>query len=123
MWQLRRLSTNEALSDAGPLPSNWGPICGLAGITEKLGDLAWLGPKHANTGWIELTEDEKKAIREDEVRARVNAEKEIASTALAASDLTVEQKIAWEDYLVRLDTVCLCADFDCDPRFPIKPSV
>jgi len=85
--------------------------------------LSWLGPKHADTGWIELTEDEKKALREDEAHARVNAEKEIATTALAASDLTVEQKIAWEDYLVRLDTVCLCADFDCDPRFPIKPSV
>jgi hypothetical protein len=122
MWQLRRLSTNEALSDAGPLPSDWGPICGLAGITEKLGDLSWLGPKHTDTGWIELTEDEQRAIREDEVRARVAAEKEVANAALAASDLTVAQKIIWDNFVMDLDKVCLCADFDCDPKIPKRPN-
>ena len=122
MWQLRRLSTNEALSDAGPLPSDWGPICGLAGITEKLGDLSWLGPKHADTGWIELTEDEEKTIRENKVQARVAAEKEVANAALAASDLTVEQTITWNEYIAALEEVCLCDDFDCDPKFPIRPN-
>lgn len=122
MWQLRRLSTNEALSDAGPLPNNWGPICGLAGITEQLGDLSWLGPKHADTGWFELTEDEQRTIREDEVRARVASEKEVAIAALATSDLTVGQKIAWNDFVIALDKVCLCADFDCNPNIPARPS-
>ena len=122
MWQLKKLSTNEALNDAGPLPNNWGPIFGLSGIQERLGDLSWLGDAYADMGWVELSAEEEKAITEAKVHARVIAEKEIANAALAASDLTVEQKIAWEDYLLRLDTVCLCADFDCDPKFPIRPN-
>ena len=54
MWQLRKLSTNEALSEAGPLPSNWGPIFGMAGIQEKLGDLSWLGEAYSDQGWVQV---------------------------------------------------------------------
>lgn len=122
MWQLRRLSTNEALSEAGPLPNNWGPIFGLHGFLDKIGDLSWLGPAYADKGWIELTEKEQEAVRKAEVMSRVDAEKAIATTALNNPAITIESKIAWSEYLIALDAVCLCPDFDCDPKFPIRPN-
>ena len=72
-------------------------------------------------GWIEIPEQEQKQIREAQVHARIDSEKVIANTALSAPQLTVGEKIAWNDYLRALDSVCLCADFDCDPKFPIRP--
>ena len=123
MWQLRKLSTNEPLSEAGPLPNNWGPIFGLSGFLEKISDLSWVGPNYQDMGWVEISEQEQKQIREAQVHARVDSEKAIANTALSAPQLTVAEKIAWGDYLLALDFVCLCADFDCDPKFPIRPNV
>ena len=123
MWQLKKLSTNEVLSEPGPLPNNWGPIFGLHGFSEKLGDLSWIGPYYADTGWVELTDVEQKTLREVEVMARVNAEKALATEALSIPAITVGEKITWDDYLVALDAVCLCPDFDGDPKFPIRPNV
>ena len=122
MWQLRRLSTNEALSEAGPLPNNWGPIFGLHGFLEKIGGLSWIGPSYADKGWVELTKAEQEILRKAEVMSRVEAEKTIANTALSDPAITVENKIAWGDYLLALDAVCLCPDFDCAPKFPIRPN-
>lgn len=94
----------------------------MHGFQEKLGDLSWLGPSYADQGWVELTEAEQKAIREAKIRARVEDEKITAHTALSNSEITVGQKIAWNEYLIALDFVCLCPDFDCDPKFPIRPN-
>ena len=121
MWQLRKLSTNEALSNAGPLPNNWGPIFGLHGFLEKIGDLSWLGSAYANQGWIQLTAAEQETIRAAEVKARVEAEKTIATTALSNPAITIGEKTAWSEYLLALDAACLCPDFDCDPKLPSRP--
>ena len=122
MWQLRKLSTNEALSEAGPLPNNWGPIFGLHGFLEKIGDLSWIGPTYADKGWVKLTDAEQKAIKEREAMARVEAEKAIAGTALSNPAITVAEKIMWDNHLLALDAVCLCPDFDCDPKIPVRPN-
>ena len=122
MWQLRKLSTNEPLSEAGPLPNNWGPIFGLHGFLEKIGDLSWVGPTYADQGWVELTEAEQEEIRKAKVISRVEAEKANANKALNNPAITIESKIAWSEYLIALDAVCLCPDFDCDPKFPIRPN-
>jgi hypothetical protein len=121
MWQLRKLSTNEALSEAGPLPNNWGPIFGLHGFLDKIGDLAWIGSNYADKGWVQLTDAEQEALRKAEVVARVDAEKNLATEKLNNLAITVGEKIFWNDYLLALDAVCLCPDFDCDPKFPPKP--
>ena len=122
MWQLRKLSTNEALSEAGPLPNNWGPIFGLQGFLEKIGDLSWAGPSYADQGWVELTDAEQTVLRVAEIMARLDAEKVVANTALNNTEITVGGKIAWSEYLLSLDAVCLCSDFDCNPKFPIRPN-
>ena len=122
MWQLRKLSTNEALSDPGPLPNNWGPIFGLHGFLEKIGDLSWAGDFYADQGWIQLTCDEQEAIRRAEVLSRIEAEKNIANKALSNPDITVGSKIVWNDYLLALDKACLCLNIDCDAAIPARPN-
>jgi hypothetical protein len=121
MWQLRKLSTNEALSEPGPLPNNWGPIFGLHGFLDKIGDLSWVGPAYAGKGWVKLTKTEQEKLRKTEVMVRVETEKTLATGILSNPSITVESKIAWTDYMLALDAVCLCPDFDCDPKFPIRP--
>ena len=54
LWQLKKLSTGEALNEPQSLPENWGPIFGLHGFLDKLGDLSWLGDAYADQGWFEV---------------------------------------------------------------------
>jgi hypothetical protein len=42
MWQLKRLSTGEALNEPQDLPDNWKNISSLKGSIDRLNDL--LGP-------------------------------------------------------------------------------
>lgn len=121
MWQLRKLSTNEPLSEAGPLPNNWGPIFGLSGIQEKLGDLSWIGPSYADQGWVQLTDAEQKEILSAKVMSRLAALKAEAEKTIATPDIIVEQKSAWVNYLLSLDLVSLQADFPFSPRIPAPP--
>jgi len=121
MWQRKKLSTNEALSKAGPLPENWGPIFGLEGIKDRIGNLSWIGPHYADMGWVELSTEELEAIRLNEVLARVEEEKEIANTALNSSELTIEGKASWLKFLLDLDLIYLQADKTVYPWFPIRP--
>jgi hypothetical protein len=95
----------------------------LHGFLEKIGDLSWAGPAYVDKGWVELTGAEQEALRKAEVMERVEAEKAIANTALSSPTITVASKIAWNEYLIALDAVCLCPDFDCDPKFPPRPPV
>tara|TARA_R110000803_G_scaffold176170_1_gene238651 strand:- start:846 stop:1217 length:372 start_codon:yes stop_codon:yes gene_type:complete len=122
MWQLRKLSTNEALSEAGPLPNNWGPIFGLHGFLEKIGDLSWVGPTYADKGWVELTDVEQTQIKMKGVTSRKNQEEAFVAQKLKDLSLTVEQKAKWVEYLLSLDLVSLQADAAHNPRFPSRPN-
>jgi len=53
----------------------------------------------------------------------VNEEKATANTAINNPAITVGGVTAWSEYLIALDAVCLCPDFDCDPKFPPRPDV
>jgi|TARA_R110000824_G_scaffold267011_1_gene455999 hypothetical protein len=121
MWQRRKLSTNEALSEAGPLPSNWGSIFGLEGIKDRIGDLSWVGPYYADMGWVELTSAEQEAVRLAQVLARVSEEQEVASAALSDVALTVDGKAAWLNFLLALDLVPLQVPVTETPNFPARP--
>jgi hypothetical protein len=121
MWQLKKLSTNEPLSEAGPLPNNWGPIFGLHGFLDKIGDLSWVGPTYADKGWVRLTDKELAEIKKTEIINRLELEKNIANTALSAPNITVRDKTIWIEYLQDLNTVCLSPNFHCSPDFPVRP--
>lgn len=71
LWQLKRLSSGESLSEPQRLPENWGPVFGLANFEYKLSDLSWIGPDHADTGWFYVGEEPpppEPASREDLIR-------------------------------------------------------
>jgi hypothetical protein len=94
----------------------------LHGFLDKIGDLSWAGSSYADKGWVELTEAEKEVLRKAEIMSRIAAEKTLATEKLSSPAITVDQKIAWDEYLLALDATCLCPDFDCDPKFPIRPN-
>jgi hypothetical protein len=54
LWQLKKLSDGSALSEPQPLPENWGPIFGLHGFIDQIGDLSWLGEAYNDMGWVEV---------------------------------------------------------------------
>lgn len=93
----------------------------MHGFQEKLGDLSWLGPSYADQGWVELTASEQKALKAAGAIAKVQALKVEAEEKIKSPDLTVGDKIALNEYLLALDSVCTCPDFECDPNFPAKP--
>jgi hypothetical protein len=93
----------------------------LHGFLEKIGDLSWLGPYYADKGWVELTEAEQKEILSVQCLQRINQEKEAANAALSGTQVTVEEKKAWLNYLLSLDLVPLQADFPFNPRIPVRP--
>ena len=88
---------------------------------EKIGDLSWAGPAYADKGWVKLSPEEQKALEIAAVTDKVQALKAEAEERLKSPDLTVELKTALNEYLLALDSVCLCSDFHCDPKFPVKP--
>tara|TARA_B110000858_G_scaffold64833_1_gene75134 strand:- start:1457 stop:1828 length:372 start_codon:yes stop_codon:yes gene_type:complete len=122
MWQLRRLSTNEPLSAAGPLPNNWGPIFGLGGFLEKIGDLSWISPAYADQGWFELTEAEELVVTASYVMDKVKIAKTEAKDALSNPAITVGDKVSWNEYLLALDDVCSRSAYEINPSFPAKPN-
>ena len=125
MWQLRKLSTNEALSEAGPLPNNWGPIFGMAGIQDKLGDLSWLGENYADQGWIQV-EGEINAVS-NSTPAELQWQK--AKDLLRESDWAVlpdvpmlnETRQKWIAYRSELREVRSQKGFPENITWPIKP--
>ncbi len=116
------MSTNEALSEAGPLPNNWGPIFGLAGIKEKLGDLSWIGPDYVDQGWIELSAEEEKQIKTNRNLDRINEEKNKALEALEDAGLTVGDMFLWKEYVMALEATRLKPDLETNLELPTCPN-
>lgn len=58
LWQLKKISTGEALNEPQPLPENWGPIFGLQGFIDRLGNLSWLGDGYKDQGWVQVEVEE-----------------------------------------------------------------
>jgi|DEB0MinimDraft_6_1074348.scaffolds.fasta_scaffold311714_1 hypothetical protein len=113
-WQLRKLSTKEPLSKPGPLPNNWGPIFGLHGFIDKIGDLSWIGPTYVDKGWVALSKDEEKAILMKEVERLQNA----ATSKLKDPTITVAEKETVIHYLKILEQETLKVDFVENPTLP-----
>jgi hypothetical protein len=120
-----KLSTDEILSGPGRLPENWGPIFGLSGITDQLGDLSWLGEAYADQGWVQV-EGEASAIPTLATPAELVWEK--AKELLRQSDwsmlpdvpMTVGDKQAWIEYRAALRNIRSQTGFP-DVNWPVKP--
>ena len=125
LWQLKKLSTNEALNAPQKLPENWGPIFGLAGIQDQLGDLSWLGEAYADQGWVVV--GDAPAAPAPSTEAELAWEK--AKQMLRESDwsmlsdvpMTAGNKALWIEYRRALREVRLQSGFPSNIQWPAKP--
>lgn len=124
LWQLKKLSTNEALTKPGVLPENWGPIFGLKGIQDRLGNLSWLGEAYADMAWVQVEGNVEDLAAPVDLKVIVderlnNLLQEVE--AKLAENLTVEQKIKVLDYQALLLKVTTQKNYPQEIVWPISP--
>tara|TARA_R110000868_G_C10723599_1_gene751004 strand:+ start:165 stop:548 length:384 start_codon:yes stop_codon:yes gene_type:complete len=117
LWQLKKLSTNEALSEPQKLPENWGPIFGMAGIQDRIGNLSWLGDSYADQGWVVVGESSSSDATSDEAslvweRAKAHL-RDSDWTMLSDVPMTAGVKDSWIEYRRAL------RDIRLQPGFPV----
>lgn len=125
LWQLKKISTGETLNEPQKLPENWGPIFGMAGIQDQLGDLSWLGEGFVDQGWF-VVGDAPPDIAQA-TKAELAWEK--AKRLLRESDWSMlsdvpmnkTQKTLWIEYRRELREVRLQAEFPTNIHWPIIP--
>jgi len=100
LWQLKKLSTNEPLNEAQRLPDNWGPIFGLHGVKDRLGDLSWVGPEYIDQGWVEVGEETTIPLTEDQARNTISERLKQSAWAVAIdnTEITKEDLGIWLTY-------------------------
>ena len=121
MWQLKRLSTGEALNEPQDLPDNWKNISSLKGSIDRLNDLAWAG--HPDMGWFEVDMpepviDQKKFI--DDQIAHFLATS-LPMVAMDNTSMTKAERQAWMDYRQQLQEIPLNPDYPNEVRWPTRP--
>lgn len=125
LWQLKKLSTNEPLNEPGELPVNWGPIFGLAGIEEKLGDLSWLGDNFSDMGWVQVEGTSSSFTGSSEAdlawqKAKVLLQ-ESDWSMLSDVPMLNEEKERWIAYRKALREIRMQPNFPINIVWPIKP--
>lgn len=124
LWQLKKLSTGEPQNEPQKLPENWGPIFGLHGFEDKLGDLSWLGDDYADLGWVVVGEEAEAATA-----SAADLEWERAKQLLRDSDwsvlpdvpMTAGERDAWIAYRRALREIRLQPGFPNEIVWPAAP--
>jgi hypothetical protein len=124
LWQLKKLSTGETLNEPQELPENWGPVFGLAGIEDRLGDLSWLGDAYQDMGWVCLGKSPKIPVSAEDVNATIAQMLNNTAWAVAVdnTDMTKAERAAWIDYRIALKNVPLQAGFPTSIVWPPEPA-
>lgn len=120
---MKKLSNGSALSDPQPLPENWGPVFGLAGVEDRLGDMSWAGKDYADMGWFVVGEIPMDPPSAEELAWN------LAKGMLAQSDwsmlpdvqMTSEKKAEWIEYRRALREIRLQPGFPDSVQWPICP--
>ena len=125
LWQLKKLSSGEALNEPQKLPENWGPIFGLSGFIDKIGDLSWLGDAYNDTGWVIVGD----APPDPVTSTKAELEWERAKQLLRESDwavlpdvpMTSGTRALWIEYRRGVREIRLQAGFPNDIQWPKAP--
>lgn len=121
-WQLINTKTNEVLHGPGPLPENWGPICGVAGFLETHGDLSLLGEQYADMAWVEVDDPEPEDTAERDARAEVRRLLSESDWAmLPDAEITVGERQEWVKYRKALRRVKRQRGFPHKIKWPVSP--
>jgi hypothetical protein len=121
MWQLKRLSTGEALNEPQDLPDNWKNISSLKGSIDRLNDLTWAG--HPDMGWFEVDVpepvfDQKKFV-DDQIAHFLTTS--LPMVAMDNTSMTKAERQAWMDYRQQLQEIPLNPDYPNEVRWPTRP--
>lgn len=124
MWQLKKLSTGEALNSPQPLPENWGPIFGMSGFIDQIGDLSFVGIE--DQGWFQVAGEAPAAPPQS---TSSELAWEAAKSLLAASDWTMLPDVPlhngdrqlWQSYRKALREIRLQVGFPNNIVWPVKP--
>ena len=124
MWQLKKLSTDEALNEPQKLPENWGPIFGLHGFIDQLGDLSWLGEAYADQGWFVVGEAPADPVQSTEAELAWDRAKKLLWESdwsmLPDVPMTAGNKALWIEYRRALRDIRLHPDFP-NMVWPVAP--
>ena len=124
LWQLKKISTGEALNEPQKLPENWGPIFGLAGIQDQLGDLSWLGEDFVDQGWFVVGDEPAAPAQATEAElAWENAKKLLRESdwsMLSDVPMNKTQKALWVAYRRELREIRLHPEFP-NMSWPVAP--
>ena len=123
LWQLKKLSTGEALNEPQKLPENWGSIFGMSGIKDRLGDLSWLGNAYQDMGWVSLGEAPKITMTAETANATIAQVLNNTAWAVAIDNvaMTKAERAAWIDYRIAIKNVPLQAGFPTNIVWPPEP--
>lgn len=120
---MKRLSSGEELSEPQLLPENWGPVFGLQNFEDRLSDLSWIGPDHADTGWFYVGEEPPpppEATPEELAWEQAkHLLRESDWTMLPDVRMTKEKRMAWEEWRHFVREIRSHPDF---PNATIPPS-
>ena len=125
LWQLKNLKTGAALNEPQKLPENWGPIFGMSGMIDRIGDLSWIGDAYADLGWVVVGEAPPEPAQSTSAELAWDRAKKL----LAESDwsmlpdvpMTAGQKSAWIAYRKALREIRLQAGFPDNIQWPKAP--
>jgi hypothetical protein len=125
LWQLKKLSDGSALNEPQPLPENWGPIFGLHGFIDQIGDLSWLGEAYNDMGWVEVGDAPPGPVSSSAAELAWDRAKKL----LAESDWSMLpdvplmdfQKTAWVEYRRALREIRLQSGFPDAIQWPVRP--
>ena len=121
MWQLKRLSTGEALNEPQDLPDNWKNISSLKGSIDRLGDLTWAG--HPDMGWIEVdvpdpVVDIQKVVDDQIAHFLMETAPMVAMDNIS---MTKAKRQEWMDYRKKLQEIPLNPDYPNEVFWPTRP--
>lgn len=123
MWQLKKISTNEALNEPQRLPENWGPIFGMNGIKDRIGDLSWLGTAYSDQGWFEVGEETPNALTVEEANTTIEQILKNTAWSVAVDDTTITrgQRADWITFRQAIRDIPLQAEFPTNINWPAEP--
>jgi hypothetical protein len=124
LWQLKNLQTGETLNEPQKLPENWGPIFGMGGIVDRLGDLSWLGEAYANQGWVQVGEETSVPMTAEEANATIAQMLKNTAWAVAEDDSTITkgQRADWMAFRQALRNIPLQTGFPANIVWPTEPA-
>jgi hypothetical protein len=125
LWQLKKLSSGEALNEPQRLPENWGPIFGLSGFIDRIGDLGWLGDAYNDTGWVIVGDAPALPTASTKAELEWEQAKQLLRdsdwTMLSDVPMTSGNKALWIEYRRALRDIRLQSGFPNDIQWPIAP--